>query len=78
LRLRVEDIALLLEHVAIPDQLAVRLRRAPVELEISDDDIAALNDTCIAYIQEHATDAPGSGRDIIRRVEGVVDALNAH
>jgi hypothetical protein len=74
--LRVEDIALVLEHVALPQGLVERLRRVPVELEISNEEIAALNDACISYVQEQGFDPRGSATDIARRLEQIVDALN--
>jgi hypothetical protein len=61
MRLRVEDIAFVLEHVALPRDLVERLRRTPVELEMSDDQVAALNDACMAYVQEQEFTAEGFG-----------------
>jgi len=69
--LRFDDIALLLEHVAVPPDTAEQLRRAPLELAMSEKHISALNDACIAYMQKH-----GFEGDIARRLERIVDALN--
>ncbi len=69
--LRFDDVALVLEHVAVPADTAEHLRRAPLELAMSDEHVAALNDACIAYMQEH-----GSKGDVARRLERIVDALN--
>ena len=74
--LRYEDIALVLKHVALPRELAERLRRAPVEPDLSDDEVAALNDALIAYVQERGFDAPGSTTGVARRLERIVDTLN--
>ena len=74
--LRLEDIALVLEHVELPQELAERLRRTPVELDMSDDQVAPLNDALIAYVQEHDFDARGSTTDVVLRLERIVDALN--
>ena len=68
---RFDDIALVLEHVPLRRELAERLRRSPVELEVTDEQLAELNDACIGYVQEH-----GSISDVARRLELVVDTLN--
>ena len=69
-KLRVEDIVLILEHVALPREVAEHLQRAPAELEMTDEQLAVLNDACIAYVQERGVS------DVSRRLESIVDSLN--
>ena len=70
-KIRVADIALVLEHVALPLELAEQLRRLRVEFEMSDEQLAMLNDACIAYVQER-----GPTTDVSRRLESLVGVLN--
>jgi hypothetical protein len=76
MKLNYDDVSLLLEHVDLPDELRDRLGRAPVELRLSDDDFAALNDACIALLQERGRDGDGGVTELGRRLETIVDALN--
>jgi hypothetical protein len=71
MELRLTDVELVLEHVPLPRELAEQLGRSWVKLEMSDEQLAALNDACIAYVQERGFDS-----DVSRRVESIVDALN--
>lgn len=74
--LRYDDVALMVEHLTLPEDVMSRLRRAAVELDLSDEQVATLNDVCLAHLQERGFDQTGSATDLGRRLEHIIDALN--
>lgn len=76
MRLRYDDLALIDERVVVPADLAAALRGAVVDLHLTDGQVAALNDACLAHLQEHGFDERGDPTDAGRRLERIVDALN--
>ncbi|HWI08817.1 MAG TPA: hypothetical protein VNT54_15040, partial [Solirubrobacteraceae bacterium] len=67
---------LLLEYVALPDAVAAELRGAAVEIDMSDEHVAVLNDACIMLLQERGLESSGQVSDFGRRLEKIIDALN--
>jgi len=75
-RLRYDDVALVLERLSLPADLAATLRSATVDVHLADDQVAALNDACLAHLQEHGFDERGGPTPAGRRLEQIIDALN--
>jgi hypothetical protein len=76
MRLRFDEVELVLGCVALPEDLALSLRRSTVNLDLSEEQIAALNDACIAHVQEHGLDQHGAATETGRRLEHIIDSLN--
>lgn len=76
MRLQYADVALILDHLALAADLEAVLRGASVSLDMSDDQVAALNDACLAHLQEQGFEATGGVNDVGRRLERIIDALN--
>lgn len=76
MRLEYDDVALMLERLTLPADLAAKLRRASVKLDVSDDQVSALNDACVIHLQEQGFDQAGGANDLGRRLERIIDALN--
>lgn len=76
MKLMYDDLNVLLEHVDLPEALRGRLAHASIELRLSDEDVGALNDACIAFLQERGRGSDGHMTELGRRLERIVDALN--
>ncbi len=74
--LRYDDVTLVLECVGLPEGLVAGLRRSIVNLDLSDEQVGALNDALVAHIQEQGFDQRGQVTETGRRLEHIVDALN--
>ena len=77
MRLRVGDLIMLLDDIELPTEVQERLRRSSVELHLSDLDLQTINDACIARVQEAGFDAGGSLNELGKRLESIVNKLNA-
>jgi hypothetical protein len=76
MRFTYDDIALLLDRAVLPDAIAARLRDAPVEVEMSDEHAALINDACMTLLQERGFDQSGALNDFGRHMERIIDTLN--
>ncbi len=76
MRLEYDDVALMLERLNLPADLAAKLRRASVNLDASDAQVAALNEACVAHLQEQGFNQSGGASDLGRRLERIIDTLN--
>ncbi len=77
MKLRVGDLTAVLAILDLPEELRTRLQNANVSLSLTDQDITTLNDACLVKLQEEGFSEDGSPTEVGRRLEQIVDALNA-
>jgi hypothetical protein len=77
MRLTVDDVTVILNEVELPADLRERLRGSIAEVWLSDTELLIMNDACIARVQQAGFGPSGSINDVGRRLEQIVDKLNA-